>query len=563
MTTFTSPKGHIVSKVVAVSAIAFCILLLPAKLFSQDNKQPGLVIKTLPPVTATVTYEAEDPFGGDDAEEISGKYGASEDPNSNFMLPPPPNDNCSSALLAAHTLTPGSNYKCSGAAAMMGNATVEVGEYTGCFTPAPVGTVWYSFTADQPTMWIAVKPSASTCGTTFGTVPSSFGLAVYQSTTCFPSTPVACLNYYSAIISAANFSVFSKLNLTGLTPGQVYMIQIAWYASCAGNTWKPHCIKIGHPSTCTTCATNCGPMCVWAGPTPPLVTDITTTCPSYGWAPPMNLNDAQTNCFSFTATNDTVFLQQIVYSYCNPNTISFTYNLYNAACGLIQSGNVFVNNQITGLVVGTTYKICYTLQAACSWDSVFWPYAYTTSTTLPVEMVSFGAMPYKDKVKIYWATASEENSKEFIIEKTQNGMDFTEVAHVKAAGNSTQLINYKAYDDRPRAGNNYYRIKQVDFNGEFTYTKLVAAKYGGARADLSIVPNPAKDKAIITFNSSGNYPAVIKVHTMQGSSVVDKQFFTEEGLNEFTLNMNEFPKGIYTVQLIVDDQNMISKLVKD
>jgi len=544
-----------------VFIISICNLLLPEELFAQNSREQGLfTVKAVPPVTATVTFEAENPLTGEDAEDISGKYAApAEDPSGDLLLPGPVNDACSTALLAANSLTPGSNYKCS----TLANGTVEVGEDVSCFVPAPVATVWHSFIADQSTMWIAVKPSNALCGSAGGAVPSSFGLAVYKSSTCLPTSPVACLNYYAANTSAANWSHFSKLNLTGLIPGQTYMIQIAIYASCAGATWKPYCIKIGHPATCTTCATNCGPMCVWSGPNPPLVTDITSTCPSYGWAPPMNLGDAQTNCFSFTATNDTVFLQQIVYSSCSPNTLTFTYNLYNAGCGLIQSGNVFVNNQITGLIVGTTYKICYTLTAACSWDSVFWPYAYTTSTTLPVEMVSFGAMPYKDQVKIYWATASEQNSQEFIIEKTRNGIDFTEVAHVKAAGNSTQLINYKAFDNSPRAGNNYYRIKQVDYNGEFTYTKLVAAKFSVTPADLNIVPNPAKDKSLIIFNTAGNYTAEIKVNNMEGKNILSRQFFTEEGLNEYSLDMSEFSKGIYTIQIIVDDQNMISKLVKD
>jgi hypothetical protein len=547
MTTFTTQKSHILR--FAIVAIAFLNLLQPVKIFAQDDKVQTYQIYPLPAEEPSMVSETDLNSGLDD---ISGKLPGTNQPNPNSVLPPPPNDNCATALNAANTLTPGSNYKCG----TLANATLEAGEFTGCFAPAPSGTVWFSFIATQAKIWINVKPNQAICTG----VASSFGIAVYQSSTCFPTVPVACLNYFSATAS----NVFSKLNLTGLSIGSTYMVQLAISSvGCTGNTWKPFCIKIGVPSTCNTCATNCGPMCVWAG-NPPTVTDITTTCPSYGWAPPMNMGDSQTNCFSFTAANDTVWLQQIVYSYCNPgNTLSFTYNLYNAGCGLIGSGNVFTNNMVQPLVVGTTYKICYTLTAACSWDSVFWPYAYTTSTTLPVELISFGAMPVKEKVKIYWTTASEENAKEFIIEKTRNGMDFTEVGRVKAAGNSTSMLNYRGYDDNPSEGNNYYRLKQVDFNGKYSYTKLVSAKYLPSAADLGVQPNPAKDNAVITFNASGNYPVRLKVNSMQGKMILDKYFTAVEGVNEYSLNMSELPKGIYSVQLIVDDENMISKLVKE
>jgi DUF971 family protein len=172
-------------------------------------------------------------------------------------------------------------------------------------------------------------------------------------------------------------------------------------------------------------------------------------------------------------------------------------------------------------------------------------------------------MPVKDKVKIYWSTASEENAKEFIIERTSNARDFVEIGRVKASGNSTVTINYKGYDDNPLQGNNFYRLKQVDFNGEFTYTKLVSAKYLSSVAEVSIVPNPAKDKAIINFHASGNYPALIRVSDMQGNTILNHHYFTEEGMNDYLLDMSKLSKGIYTIQLIADDMNIISKLVKE
>jgi hypothetical protein len=536
------------NKIAMCNAIAIMIFLLFSinNLFAQDNER-NFKLYPMPVLTPTINLQAT-PTNNPLDERIGNETGGEETQSAMLV---PSNDNCSTAFMAANTLSPGANYKCNTTAA----GTVEVGEYTGCFVPAPLATSWYSFIADQPTMWICVKPNgASVCSV-------SFGIAVYKANACFPNSPVACLNYFPATGS----NVLSKVNLAGLTVGSLYMVQVAISsAGCAGNMWKPFCIKIGHPSTCTTCANVCGPMCVWAG-TPPTVNDITTTCPSYPLSPPMNQFDTQTNCYSFTASNDTVWLQQISYSYCNPNSYSFTWNLYTSGCAPISSGNVFAppGDRITGLVVGQTYRICYTIQSACSFDSTIWPYAYTTSSSLPVELVSFGGMSLNEKIKLYWTTASEENCKEYIIEKTRNAMDFAEVTHVKAAGNSTSLLNYKAYDTAPLHGKNFYRIKQIDYNGDFTYSKLIAVNYAELSSGISIIPNPATDMTSIEFNSAGDYPVLLKLIDMQGKIIINKHFASTEGSNEFVLDTRQVAKGIYSLQLLYDDQNIVTKFVKE
>lgn len=479
----------------------------------------------------------------------------------NLLLPPPGNDNCAAGLNPPYVLSPGASCTNGSLRGSMPtpNATVEAGETFGCASPAPTRTVWYSFAATQADMWLSIKPTVSVC-TILG-FAYNFGITVFRySGTCPPNSGsvVGCVNYqtYSAQY------VYNILNLTGLVAGTTYMVQITQNSGCQLTTGS-FCIALGVPSTCTTCSSPCGPMCVYT-PTPPTPAQVTATCPGYPLAPPMNQFDIRTNCYTFTAPNDSVNLQQIVYAYCGPgNTYSFTYDLFNSVCGLIQSGNVFANNLLTGLTVGQTYRICYTLQAACSWDSLVYPYAYTTSSALPVEFVSFGAVPFNKKIKIYWSTASEENCMEYVLERTSNAVDFIEIARVKAAGNSTGLLNYRAFDDSPLEGSNFYRLKQIDFNGDYTYTKLVAVKFSSVSNDLSIVPNPAQSLAKINFNASGSFPAMLRISDMRGKLVINKQFLSQEGFNELGVNTNELNEGIYSVQLIVDDQILTSKLVKE
>ncbi len=480
--------------------------------------------------------------------------------NAPAALLPPGNDNCATALLPAYSLAPNAN--CKGGTFL--GATKELGETfggAGCAAAATNQSVWYSFIASQTDMWVDVK------ATSFPLICSyNFGISVWRWLgTCPPAAGfVGCKNFYTYPGGAQGNAVYNILNMTGLIPGATYLVQLTQRNSCAGLLVDDFCVAVGTPLVCNTCANVCGPMCVWAGPSPPTVPQVTSSCPSYPQSPPMNQNDTRTNCFSFVAPNDTINLQQVVFTYCNPgNTFSFTYDLYTSGCAPIQSGNVFANNMITNLTVGQTYRICYTLTAACTWDSVFWPYAYTNSSALPVELVSFGGIPFSEKVKIYWATASEENSSEFVIERTYNGREFYEVSKVKAAGNSTGLIHYKSFDNAPLEGKNFYRLKQIDFDGRVSYTKLIAVDYSKDARDISIMPNPAQDLVYVVFNSTGNNPAILNISDLQGRNIFHEEFISSEGINEFPFDLSGLKNGLYSVQLILEEQSNFVRLVKN
>ena|GEM_PF-6171826 len=288
----------------------------------------------------------------------------------------PQNDNYSAALDTVNILKPKKNYKYG----TMATATLEPGEYTGCFTPVPDHTVWYSFVAVKKIMNVIVKPSNLACS-------SSFGIAVYEATPNLPTVPIACLNYFPA----TSTNLLSKLEVSGLHIGSTYAIQVAFHnnVNCNLNVYSPFAIKIRTTGQCSTCANICGPLCVMAGPSwgsccnNAQVNQIMATGPSYDLKPPMNNFDIQTRCYSFVPPNDTIRLQLIPVSYCNPNSLMFTFTLYDSSCTFIQSGNVFAGDFITNLSVGQTYKICYTLQSQCSWDSLTWPFAYTNLPPAP------------------------------------------------------------------------------------------------------------------------------------------------------------------------------------
>jgi hypothetical protein len=471
------------------------------------------------------------------------------------LSPPPSNDNCSAGLGALYTLFPGAACT-NGSLAGSGSspaATVEVGETFGCMAGPPVRSVWYNFTATSANMWISIESTGATvCN-------QNFGLRVYNySGVCPPASAseVGCKAYTT--YGAAN--VFNLLNLTGLVVGNTYMVQVAQNPACGR---YPFCIKLGVPTTCTTCGNLCGPMCQFAGPSAPTPTQITSTCTGYPLSPPMNQNDIQTNCFSFTAPNDSISLQMIVQSYCGGGMYFFDYTLYNTSCGVLQTGSIFTNNGVIGLTPGTNYRICYSFQTACSTIGQIYPYVYTTSTVLPVELLYFDAYSANNEIELFWSTASEINSDIFIVERTRDGIEFEEVTRMKAAGNSITTLNYKAVDKNPYAGLSYYRLRQVDFDGKTYDSKLVVAKHISSVTDVQLFPNPSKENALVKLVSEFATDGTLQVINSLGALVYDAPVSVQSGINFIPVNMAELPSGIYSVHLMLDGQLTALKLIRE
>jgi hypothetical protein len=463
-------------------------------------------------------------------------------------MPAPANDNCSGGLAAAYTLVPD-------AACTQGvttQSTLEGTETYGCITPNPTYSVWYSFVADATNMYVSVSGiSGSLCSVTFG-------LRVYRYT---GGCPPASGNAVGCVDDATTYSgnIYSTTNLTGLTVGATYMIQIT-QQNCINATLK-FCIEVGHPTTCTTCSSTCGPECYYPSASPPTVAWLNANCPLYPLHPPMNENDTRTMCFTFTAPNSTVSLQLGNNTYCSGGTYAFNWSAYNSTCGTAIASGSYSPTTISGLTVGQNYVLCYSWTSSCSWVSA-WPYVYAANL-LPIELVSFEAKPNRSYIDILWSTSSEINTSYFIIERTINGRDFLAIDTVKAAGNSTALVHYKVKDLNPIEGNNYYRLTEVDMDGKISSGELIAARFSRTYHGLSVIPNPAETEIGVNFESTKNTPVTISIIDAKGVHVFSKTLLTPtDGLNDALFNISKLSPGIYSVQLITPAETSNTRFIK-
>ncbi|HEY1038492.1 MAG TPA: hypothetical protein VGF30_03760, partial [Bacteroidia bacterium] len=106
------------------------------------------------------------------------------------------------------------------------------------------------------------------------------------------------------------------------------------------------------------------------------------------------------------------------------------------------------------------------------------PASIPTGLNLPIQLVYFTAEGLKNHtVQLKWQTASETNNNYFELQRSTDDLNFTDIARIDGAGNSNTLINYKYIDENPIQGNNYYRLKQVDFDGNFHYSPIELAYF--------------------------------------------------------------------------------------
>jgi len=100
-------------------------------------------------------------------------------------------------------------------------------------------------------------------------------------------------------------------------------------------------------------------------------------------------------------------------------------------------------------------------------------FSYTVASVLPLGMVQFAARKENDNIKLFWETAQEINISHYEVYASANGINFTNIGTVKAAGN-TGKNQYSFVDTHPRNGNNFYQVKIIDQNARYTFSQVIA-----------------------------------------------------------------------------------------
>ncbi|PCI99861.1 MAG: hypothetical protein COB15_03490 [Flavobacteriales bacterium] len=179
---------------------------------------------------------------------------------------------------------------------------------------------------------------------------------------------------------------------------------------------------------------------------------------------------------------------------------------------------------------------------------------------LPVELVSFNASCKSNAVNIDWSTQTEINNDYFVVEKSYDAVNFFELTIVQGAGNSSVINYYSAIDSDPASGVSYYRLKQVDFNGDVEYHQLVSTSCGseGFVVDQLILKNNALGFNITTALDED---LTIYFYDYRGRVIANKVEHIQSGNNFISLSNLELSTGIYMLSIVGKHSNYATKLM--
>ena len=179
---------------------------------------------------------------------------------------------------------------------------------------------------------------------------------------------------------------------------------------------------------------------------------------------------------------------------------------------------------------------------------------------LPVELLNFNAYRDNGDVKLKWSTASERNSDYFEVEKSIDINHFTFVDHIKSAGNSNTILNYGTEDMHPFNGINYYRLKQVDFDGTSTYSEVRAINFNDDKNALQIFPNPTSEIFNLNINENNFDKNLLHIYDLSGRRIDFKVIDSSDKIVKLKLK-DAVAKGAYKVIYQSTEHDLNSTLV--
>jgi len=186
-------------------------------------------------------------------------------------------------------------------------------------------------------------------------------------------------------------------------------------------------------------------------------------------------------------------------------------------------------------------------------------------TPLPVELIDFTANYNKKEniVDLYWHTQSEINSDYFIIETSTDGKNYKKLSTIDGAGNTAYETEYITFDTKPVYGTNYYKLIQVDMQGNKKELKTISVFVDkNIEYSLKLQPNPANTLTTIEFQNKRNETVEIIIYDYLGNIVYKQPYNSIDGVNKYKLNIESFIEGMYMVTIVTSSTTIKGKLIK-
>ena len=183
---------------------------------------------------------------------------------------------------------------------------------------------------------------------------------------------------------------------------------------------------------------------------------------------------------------------------------------------------------------------------------------------LPVQLTSFAGTYSNGVASLNWQTSQEFNSDRFELFRSADGNNFTLAKSIAASGNSSMVNKYQYQDQVGAKAGSYvfYKLKQFDKDGKFTFSGILKLSLGDSRATLQLFPNPVVNNFTASFSATKLSTATLMIRTTNGQLVYSKIVDVIKGNNAIVIGNAPLKTGMYYVSIVNDELNYTGKLQK-
>jgi hypothetical protein len=274
---------------------------------------------------------------------------------------------------------------------------------------------------------------------------------------------------------------------------------------------------------------------------------------------------------------DEVYDEVYVIPFSGGSAISLTSSMYTLGTNVILHSSGYFYSKTTEANTSTGGDLCFDF-GNTSVDSVQIIYTPTTSRgraitdeiaisdvkwcnhiAVPVSWLAFNITAQAGANTLNWSTASELNNDFFTIERSSNGVDFDILDYVSGAGTTTDITKYSYVDASPLAGNNYYRVKQTDYDGSFDYTETKHINLNANSDKVVIYPNPAKNEVFVSLVPKAT-PTIITLKDITG---VTLQRLEVSNQSIVPIDLSAYRSGMYFIETSDHTSTITTKVLKN
>jgi len=220
---------------------------------------------------------------------------------------------------------------------------------------------------------------------------------------------------------------------------------------------------------------------------------------------------------------------------------------YNSGSGETSAGTQSDTDHTSGQYTGGLFIFSSTRAGKLWFDDIN---ICGPASSLPITLLSFRGQSQTNGTNLLdWTTSSEINNDFFTIERSLNGINYEDIGEVYGAGNSNNLIHYNFIDNTPNSGINYYRIKQTDFNGDYSFSDVIALNNTVNKANIYV------SNSILQINYTSETNSRVQIIDAVGRTV-----YTSNINTNIKINTSEFSTGIYIIKLNSSTGNTSQKV---